>query len=267
MYPRLYFTDSISVSMYALIYMIAIVTGIVVGYLGNKSYKIPVQDFPAMAFWTILSGMIGAKLFHIFFSSWQSFLQHPIHTLFRSGGWMYYGLEVCGLIGILVFLTIKRLPVWRQLDVIGLVLLISHSVGRWGCFFHGCCYGTPTEVPWAVQFPQLPGPVHPTQIYESVVLFIGFVFVIVFRKKFKIPGTIFVFYLFYYSIFRFFNEFFRGDVNRFGFFHYSPSQYVAMVLIFSAGCILIFLLWSYRKASINLNGNQVKEYQKEVGHI
>ena len=56
MYPRINLTDSISISTYSLLYIIAIIIGIAIAYKETKRYKLPLKEFPPAAFWTILSG-------------------------------------------------------------------------------------------------------------------------------------------------------------------------------------------------------------------
>ncbi|MBW3597946.1 MAG: prolipoprotein diacylglyceryl transferase [Planctomycetes bacterium] len=50
-------------------------------------------------------------------------------------------------------------------DAYALPLAAALAIGRWGCFFNGCCYGVPTAAPWGVDFFG-DRPRHPTQIYE-----------------------------------------------------------------------------------------------------
>jgi phosphatidylglycerol:prolipoprotein diacylglycerol transferase len=137
------------------------------------------------------------------------------------------GVFVGGLVGGIVFLVIwlRRIhvPVLQGLDILALVAAISTGVGRWGCFFSGCCWGIPTSAPWAVTFPEiarrmhkgLPDvPIHPTQIYESLMsLAILGILVVLYRKK-RFHGRIIAAYIVLYSVGRFMLEFVRGDEDR-----------------------------------------------------
>ena len=183
MYPRIHITDSIIISTYSLVYIIAILAGIVIAYLETKRHNLPLQAFPGAAFWAILIGITGAKIFHIIFSKWDDFLFHPMNILLKGGGWMYYGAEIGGILGLVLYLKKEKLSILRPLDIGAIVLMFAHAIGRFGCFLAGCCYGIECEAPWCVTFPGMQHPVHPTKLYESIPLFIAFILVWGNRKR------------------------------------------------------------------------------------
>ena len=120
----------------------------------------------------VFGGLAGAKLV------WA--LEHMgregpfLELLFSRGGLSWFG-GFAG--GVAVGATVLR---WRQLSIVGVLaaatpaLAIAHAIGRVGCFLVGDDYGLPSDLPWAVAFPEgLPPtstPVHPTQLYETVAL-------------------------------------------------------------------------------------------------
>jgi len=118
-------------------------------------------------------------------------------------------------------------------------VVLAHAFGRIGCFLAGCCYGIPTQSFLGMVFPfgESAGvKVLPTQLYESIFLFILFFFL---SKTPKIKGKEFSVYLIAYGAFRFVLEFFRGD-NRGSLFSFipgtyadypSPSQYLSILLL------------------------------------
>ena len=102
-------------------------------------------------------------------------------------------------------------------------ITIGHAFGRIGCFLAGCCYGKPTDSWIGVKFPFLAERVIPTQLIESIFLFLltAVLLVLIFVFKFKYT---FIVYLGSYSIFRFIIEFFRGDERGQFLGIFSPSQ-------------------------------------------
>jgi len=118
-------------------------------------------------------------------------------------------------------------------------VVLAHAFGRIGCFLAGCCYGIPTQSFLGIVFPfgESAGVrVLPTQLYESLFLFILFFFL---SKNQKIKGKEFSVYLIAYGAFRVVLEFFRGD-NRGSLFSFipgtyadypSPSQYLSILLL------------------------------------
>lgn len=107
---------------------------------------------------------------------------------------------------------------------------IAHAFGRLGCFFGGCCYGKPTESLLGVRFPNQLHRVYPTQLFESLFLFLlfGVLFYLTFKRRFY---QAFAIYLFSYGVFRFCIEFIRGDERGALFGKLSPSQTLSLVMI------------------------------------
>jgi phosphatidylglycerol:prolipoprotein diacylglycerol transferase len=242
MYPRIEITDSIIISSYSLVYIIAILAGIIIAYHETKRHNLPLTIFPPAVFWAILCGIIGAKIFHIIFSKWDDFLLNPMNILLRGGGWMYYGAEIGGIIGLVVYLKTKHLPLLRPLDIGAIVLLLAHAIGRVGCFLAGCCHGTACDAPWCATFPGMQHPVHPTQLYESIPLFIAFILVWIYRKKITIPGIIFSLYLIFYGSLRFSIDFYRANMPYPGGWIFTPSQYIAPVMVVIGIGIILYLM-------------------------
>src|SRR5262245_6091884 len=94
--------------------------------------------------------------------------------LLSRGGLSWFGGFAGGLVTGLFFLRRWQLPVVRVLAAATPALALAHAIGRVGCFLVGDDYGVPSDLPWAVAFPEgLPPttiPVHPTQLYEAAVL-------------------------------------------------------------------------------------------------
>ena len=123
-----------------------------------------------------------------------------------------------GLIGgvacfLAIYFIFRKKYTARLYEVISLLpcsILIAHAFGRIGCFFAGCCYGKETDSFLGVQFPDLPHPVHPTQLYEAAFLFVLFAVSVylILKKDFKHNLSL---YLIAYGVFRFLIEYVRGD--------------------------------------------------------
>src|SRR5207244_3785073 len=112
-----------------------------------------------------VGGALGAKLPFVF-GRGESWL--------TEAAWISDGKTITtGLIGAYLAVELMKLALGVRVktgDTFALPLALAMAVGRLGCFFNGCCYGTPTDLPWAVPF-AVDGQVvlcHPTQIYESL---------------------------------------------------------------------------------------------------
>lgn len=204
-------------------------------------------------FISIIFGFIGAFTF----DAYTQGIKLSLSNLNQIGLTLLGGI-VAGLLTFSIFLKIKSIPVLSTLNILTPAFCISHLLGRVGCFFTGCCYGSPTNSIFGVQFPkdslahthfQADLHVHPTQLYESI--FILFVFIFVRRSSIN---NKFLFYIISYCIFRFFIEFIRAD-NRGIIFNQSfltPSQFISLTIAVFA----IVLTYIINRKSIHQPINQ-----------
>ena len=148
------------------------------------------------------------------FQAVYDYIEDPSAGFHFNGGLTFIGGLIGGVICfLLIYAFYRRKYTARLYQVISILpcsILIAHAFGRVGCFFAGCCYGKETDSLLGVQFPDLPNPVHPTQLYEAAFLFVMFAICLylVIKKDFKHNLSI---YLITYGIFRFFLEYLRDD--------------------------------------------------------
>lgn len=117
-----------------------------------------------------------------------------------------------------------ELPVWRSADLCAPAIALGQSIGRIGCFMAGDDYGRPANVRWAIAFTDpdayriggapIGVPLHPVQLYESLVCFALFLFLAWLSRRKKFEGEIILSYTLLYAVARFLLEYFRGDTDR-----------------------------------------------------
>lgn len=196
--------------------------------------------------WIMVGAVVGARALYVYSYWHEYFAKEPISEIFKvyHGGLVFYGGLIGASLAVLIYLRIKQMSLWKTADVLAPSIALGQSFGRVGCLMNGCCYGKPTDVPWAIHFPVTHVThgvgVHPTEIYSSLlnfVLFLGLAWL--FRRR-KFDGQVFGMYLIGYSLFRGFVEFFRGDYPV----HYVDGLFTPAQLI-SAGVLLVglSLLW------------------------
>jgi phosphatidylglycerol---prolipoprotein diacylglyceryl transferase len=208
---------------------------------------------------TVAVGFFGARLFEAVIN-WDRYFGHPggWRLLLTATGVFLGGLVTAIPFGVFWFRHIG-IPVLVGLDLLALTGGVAEGVGRWGCFFSGCCWGTPSTLPWAVTFPEagrrlhagLPAvPLHPTQIYMSLnSLAILLVLILMYRRK-RFDGRIISMYVILYTVTRFFIEFVRGDAER-GFVlggRLSTSQAMSLVLSAAAAGAYATLARRHRRS-------------------
>jgi prolipoprotein diacylglyceryltransferase len=106
-----------------------------------------------------------------------------------------------------VFLAKKHFHIQvRMGNEIAPAVALGMAVGRWGCFFGGCCYGQPAA--WGFDFGD--GLLRlPTQLFEVAFHLTAFVILLLAKRKPRTPGILFKWYILSYFIFRFWMEFIR----------------------------------------------------------
>ncbi len=207
------------------------------------------EDFSNLAFICLVLGVIGSRVLFVFLHR-EAFAKNWVSAFyFWSGGLVFYGGFILSTLFLFWYFPKKKIPWKVGLDISAAALAIAHAVGRLGCLFAGCCHGKICEYPWGIKMysslvdPNLSGiPLHPTQLYESIGLFlIGGICIFVILKNLLAPGKTAMVYVILYSILRFNIEFFRGDLNRgvIPYFEISTSQCISICLFLLSIGILI----------------------------
>jgi phosphatidylglycerol:prolipoprotein diacylglycerol transferase len=185
----------------------------------------------------VIGGLAGAKLLWTIEFSGQGSVTD---LLFSRGGLSWFGGLIGGVGTGLWMLRRRKVPMLRALAAATPALAVGHAIGRVGCFMVGDDYGRPSDLPWAVAFPQgLPPtsvPVHPTQLYESIALAFVAWALIRWRRKGVDDRVVLGRYLMLAGSIRFAIEFIR--VNRRIFGPLTLAHLIALSLVV-AGVILI----------------------------
>jgi len=253
--------DSIAFQVYGLsIYWYGILTALgFVGGFWTAARRAPhagltADHVYALAPWIIISVVLGARAFYVVMFWQEEFAGGSLWQILNMrSGLVFYGGLTGAALGTILFCRVHRLSLWRMADVLAPSVPLGHLFGRVGWFMTGCCYGKPTDLPWAVHFPKGHAThgsgVHPTQFYEAglnLALFVGLT--VLFRRR-RFDGQVFAAYLIGYAVVRAFVEMFRGDYPAAllagG---ATPGQWVGAA-IFAAGLALWFILGRGRAAA------------------
>ncbi|MDR2708957.1 MAG: prolipoprotein diacylglyceryl transferase [Elusimicrobiota bacterium] len=216
--------------------------------ISAKKIKPPIisqDDIFNIIFGVLISAIVGARLLFVI-AEFPDMFSRPLE-IFKvwEGGLVYYGGFIGSIIFAFAYLKIKKLNIYKVLDLFAPAVALGHFFGRIGCLLAGCCYGKPTNQPWGIVFedPQslavLGVHLHPTQIYEAGVNLILFVILYFYNKKAHKPGMAIAIYLIFYPICRFIIEFFRGDFRGGYSFGLSVSQIIS-IIVFIIGITIFY---------------------------
>lgn len=203
-------------------------------------------------------GILGARAYYILFSKGTSFAEFfDIH----SGGLAIYGGVIASMLAAIVMCKLRKVNFFSMLDLASLGFLIGQCVGRWGNFFNQEAYGGYTNSDWwgmgsakitaemdplnVVQGSHL---VHPCFLYESIWCLLGFILLHFLSKHRKFKGEIFLAYVSFYGLGRFFIEGLRTDSLMLG--NIRVSQLVAGAAFVAGGAALLYLLHKKKKGGV-----------------
>ena len=177
-----------------------------------------------LAFLLILSGIIGARIFFVIFH-WPDFSANPLNAFnpFGSGeqigiaGLNLYGGILLAIVTAVTYLRIKKQSLWKVLDIAAPAVGIGLFLTRIGCFLNGCCFGTPTDLPWCMHFPENSIPfyqygyecLHPAQLYSSLYGVVLFLLLHHFDKRKSFYGFTLALLLMIEAVFRYLIEYVR----------------------------------------------------------
>ena len=211
------------------------------------------EDLSDLVFYSVLSGMIGAKIFYAA-TYWESFgtdlasrAAYMLHTL--QYGFVFYGGLIFGAAAFYLAARRRGMNALKAADLCAPALALGHAFGRVGCFLAGCCHGAPAGgFPFSVVFtnpscevaPALLGvPLYPTQLIEAAGNLV--IFALLHRElgKERSAGSVIAIYAALYSVQRFLIEFLRGDDRGALHLGLSPAQLISAAAF--AAAVALFL--------------------------
>ncbi len=195
--------------LYTLTMMFAVGTGIYLSRRSQQGLPIAPGDKLAIGLGAFCGAMIGAKLPFVL-ADWQGMLS--------GAAWFSDGKTIlCGLVGGYFGVEIAK---WacdirvKTGDSFAVPVAASVGIGRLACFIGGCCYGTPTSLPWGVVFPEVDSrPRHPTQLYEAAFHLLCALALHHMRQRDLFRGQLVKLYILAYLLYRFLSEFVRPEVR------------------------------------------------------
>ncbi len=185
----------------------------------------------------VLGGLAGAKLLYVV-EHWAEPLSD---TLLSRGGMSWFGGLTGGILAGVVMVLRQRLPLMAVLSAAAPALTLGQAIGRIGCFLVGDDYGRATTLPWGLAFPEGLPPtletVHPTQLYESVSLFVMTAALIALRRRGAANHVVFGWYLVAAGTLRFLIELVR--VNEVVFLRLTTAQLFSAAIIAVGAWLLV----------------------------
>ncbi len=238
----------VNIEWYSVLIVIGAILAIIMIIREAKRYGYPKDFVFNMCFWTIIVGIIGARLYYVLFNL---DLYTNIVDVFKiwEGGLAIHGGIIFGLITCFLYCKKYKVRTVRMVDFIVPALLLAQAIGRWGNFFNGEAHGAVTSL-GALQDLHIPnfiiegmniGGVYyqPTFLYESLWCLLGVIVILIVRRlKITKVGQPTAIYLMWYGLGRFFIETMRTDSLMLGGFKVAQIVSVIMIIV---GLIVIMI--------------------------
>jgi phosphatidylglycerol:prolipoprotein diacylglycerol transferase len=242
-----------AIRWYGLMYLLAFVLVIVLGRKRARANMLTgwrPGDIDDMLFYGVLGVILGGRLGYVLFYKPLYYLAHPLEIFaVWQGGMSFHG----GFLGVLIalwFYAGRRRKRWLDVtDFVAPLVPLGLAAGRLGNFINGELVGRPTDVPWAMVFPQVDNlPRHPSQLYqlglEGLLLF---VILWAYASRHRPMGAVSGLFLLGYGVLRFVAEFAREPDNFLGYLALglTMGQWLSLPMIVAG---LAMMVWAYRRA-------------------
>lgn len=227
--------------------VLGILSALGISFKIAKRYEINSDTLFDLAFWLIINGLIGARLYDVFLQ-FSYYLENPLDVFkIWQGGLAIHGGIIAGLITIYFFAKKHKIYFWKLCALLVPGLSLAQAIGRWGNYFNQEIFGLPTNLSWGIPIDLINRPLnyissdffHPTFLYESfgslLIFFILSAVTIYLIKKSKLNNYSFILisaiYLLLYSVLRFSLEFIRIDEAP-NFIGMRWPQFISLIIIF-----------------------------------
>ena len=171
MFPVLIKVGTITLDTYYVFWMLALSLAMLWSIRRFRLYGVDDGEARRVIGWAFFAMLLGARAFEYLWN-FDAYYEDPSLLLdLRHGGLSEVGAFTGAfLAAFLLCWRNPKLPFQRLCDVVAPPAIFTMALGRWGCFFNGCCIGIPTLHRFGVHFPHDPASVmrHPTQIYYSI---------------------------------------------------------------------------------------------------
>lgn len=241
----------IAIHWYGIIIGVGIALALFLAVREGEKHQLDKDVFPDLLIWAIPIAIIFARMYYVIFQ-WDYYSQHPGDIVkIWQGGIAIHGALIGAILTAIIFTKLHKLSFWKIADIAAPSIILGQAIGRWGNFMNQEAHGGEVTRTFLENL-QLPNFIidqmyingtyyHPTFLYESVWNIAGFIILIFLRKAHLRRGELFLTYVIWYSVGRFFIEGLRTDsLMLMG--NLRVAQVLSLVLIGGA-----IALWFYRR--------------------
>lgn len=250
MHQYLFFIGDIPIRMYGIMLCVAIFMATSVAYfLAWRDGRGWEKYLPDIGIYGGFCGLVGARLWDVFFFDWAYYSQHLLEIPFVwQGGMAIQGGIIGGVTGGAIYCWKHGIDWIEMLDVIAPALFIGQSVGRMANLLNGDAFGAPTGGDFGIVYPAGTlarstygtAPLWPAEVWEGQIDVVLFCLLLLFQTTKPKKGQSCCLYVMLYSILRFCLEFLRGDYVKPLFLGLKSAQATSLIFfLFALGLFVI----------------------------
>lgn len=249
MHQYLFFIGDFPIRAYGVMLALAIISGASVAYFllkkDGRGWHEHIVDFSITV---AIAGLIGARLWDVFFFDWHYYGNHLLEIPFVwQGGMAIQGGVVLGTLAGYWYLRKHNIDFWAFADIFAPALILAQSVGRMANLFNGDAFGHPTGGNFGILYPESTlayrtygnQPLWPAEIWEGQIDILIFVILLLFSSFKHAKGQVFVLYAILYSAARFCLEFLRGDYVNLT-MGLKSAQITSLIVMIVGICLFIY---------------------------
>lgn len=249
MHQYLFFIGDFPIRAYGVMLALSIISGASVAYFllkkDGRGWHEHIVDFSITV---AIAGLIGARLWDVFFFDWHYYGNHLLEIPFVwQGGMAIQGGVVFGTLAGYWYLRKHNIDFWAFADIFAPALILAQSVGRMANLFNGDAFGHPTGGNFGILYPESTlayrtygnQPLWPAEIWEGQIDILIFVILLLFSSFKHAKGQVFVLYAILYSAARFCLEFLRGDYVNLT-MGLKSAQMTSLIVMIVGICLFIY---------------------------
>jgi len=250
LHQYLFFIGDFPIRAYGLVLSLSIILATGVAYFLAKQDGRWHSHIVDMGIYCGVGGIIGARLWDVFFFDW-AYYQNHLTELFNvwQGGMAIQGGVILGVIVGIIYTKRHNIDTWSMADIMAPAIILGQALGRCANLLNGDAFGAPTGSSFGILYPVTTlayhtygsQPLWPAEIWEGQLDIVIFALLLMFRTTNHAKGQAFALYAMLYSIVRFFLEYLRGDYSNLVFGLFKSAQMTSLIVFLAAFFIFIWL--------------------------
>ena len=262
MHQYLFFIGDFPVRAYGLVLSLSIILATGVAYFLAKQDGRWHTHILDMGLYCGLAGILGSRLWDVFFFDWDYYRHHLTELLnVWQGGMAIQGGIVLGAAVGIWYTKRHHIDTWALADIVCPAVILGQAIGRCANLLNGDAFGAPTGGDFGLLYPSTTlayhtygnQPLWPAEIWEGQLDIIIFALLLIYRSTNHAKGQAFALYIMLYSAARFFLEYLRGDYTNLVFGLFKSAQMTSVIAFTASLAVWLWLAWRHAKEGAKTN--------------